>query len=172
MPRLLLRFELQFVATVVGALNSRNTLTRESVRALVGTPDLLRVAHGDVDEFLSLLRQFDLVVSLPPHRRVGAAARTDVVRNPYEGGTGAVFSDGLVCGRAMGWGAVVLSSAKVLGTTSGGLVADCPSSWAAEWVGKMEGALLAARLGIPAAAVTWYVADNRAACLGVDGGAA
>ena len=82
----------------------------------------------------------------------------------------AVFSDGSVQGRAVGWGAVVLSPSMVLATMSGGLLADRPSSWAVEWIGKVEGVLLVERLGIPSAAAVWYVADNLAACIGSDGG--
>ena len=70
----------------------------------------------------------------------------------------------------MGWGALVASAEGVLATTSGELLADCPSPWAAELVGKMEGAVLAGWLGLRESALAYAVADNVSATLGPDGG--
>ena len=83
------------------------------------------------------------------------------------GGPVVIVSDGSVCGERLGWGA---SADRVLATTRGELLADCPSSLAVEWVGKMEGALLAGRLGVPESALAFAVADNVSASLGPDGG--
>jgi hypothetical protein len=60
-----------------------------------------------------------------------------------------VISDGSVAGTRMGWAALVATPSGVLAHTSGALVADLLSSWAAEWVGKLEGILLDRRLGYP-----------------------
>ena len=149
LPRLLARFELRFVGSMVAALNSRNNLARQTLRALVGAPALVGIEGNDVAEFLSLLSSHDLAVSLPPHLRTRPAPRIDHICRAYTGGPVCVLSDGSVNGDAVGWGAVVITPDAVLATTSGGLRADCPSSWAAEWIGKLEGVLLAERLGVP-----------------------
>jgi hypothetical protein len=70
----------------------------------------------------------------------------------------------------MGWAALVATPCGVLAHTSGALVADFPSSWAAEWIGKLEGILLARRLGVPDTALAYVVADNVSASLGAAGG--
>ena len=99
-----------------------------------------------------------------------AAAREDVIVSAYSRGPVIVVSDGSVRENQLGWGALVASPLGILAHTAGGVLADTPSSWAAEWVAKVEGLLLAFRVGIPVECLLWGVADNLAAAVGPNGG--
>ena len=169
-PHLCRRFELRFVGAMLAAMNSRNALARGTLRHLVTSPGHLAVAGNDVSEFLDLLAGCNLAMSLPPHRLARPVTRTDSLVAPYQGGPALVMSDGSVAGDGLGWGAVVATPAGIIGSTRGGLLAAQPSSWVAEWIGKLEALLLADRLGVPQAALHWSIADNLSACLGAMGG--
>ena len=158
------------MGAMLAALNSRNALSRGTVRCLVASPAHLAVEGNDIVEFLGLLAGCDLTLSLPPHHVARPVARADRLAASYLGGPAHVMSDRSVAGDSLGWGAVVATPAGLIGSTSGGLLAAQPSSWAAEWIGKLEGLLLADRLGVPLAALQWSIADNVSACLGATGG--
>ena len=146
---------MRYLLGVLTALNCRNTLVRGSCRALLQEPHLEKLFANDVTHFLQQLAALGIDISLPPHRLLPAARDAYLVRRLYMGGPVLLVSDGSAPSGKLGWGAVIADGEGVLATISGGLIVDHPTSWAAEWHGKLAAVRLAASLGIPPDAWAW-----------------
>ena len=151
-------------------LIARSVLVGMSFRVLLLAEGPIVCPGHDLLRVHDMLHDAELTFSPPPYRGVPSAPRRDSFLRTYICGLVVIVSDGFVCGERLEWGALIASADGVLATTSGELLADCPSSWAAEWVRKIEGALLAGRLSVPESALAFAVADNILATLGADGG--
>ena len=169
-PHLQPRLELRFNLGALQCLNSRNALVRRSTRALWMDPQMAKVLDNDVEILRQHLGVIGLSVSLPPHGLLHKAPLCADVRRPYLGGHVVLISDGSAPDGRLGWGAVVADGDGVLAATQGGMLVDRPTSWAAEWHGKLAAVRLAVAIGVPAARWSWCIADNVAASLGADGG--
>ena len=165
-PNLQSRFKLRFLAGVVKAINSRNHLVRQTTRWLVSNPSAIQVHQSDVTVLLTMLREHDLHISLPPHRLLVSAEERDDVIRPWTHSCVVLMSDGSVTARTIGWGCVVADTSGILATSHGGLACQFATSWAAEWIGKIAAVRLALRLGVPKTHMTWSIADNISAVHG------
>ena len=169
-PELEHRLTLRYVIGILTALNSRNSLVRLSLLALLEDPLLDRVQHHDVLFLRHTLASLNIEISHPPHRHLPPLPLRVTLHRPYSGGPVVLVSDGSAVPGRLGWGAVVADCGGLVGSTYGSIPVDLPTSWAAEWHGKLAAVCLAAHLGVPPEQWTWSIADNVAASLGADGG--
>ena len=155
-PHLAHRLDLRYLLGALSALNSRNSLVRGSTRALLVDPHLDKLPGNDLCCLRRQLQALGCTISLPPHL-LPAAREDHLVRRAYTGGPVILVSDGSAPPGRLGWGAVVADKDGVLASTSGGLLVDHPTSWAAEWHGKLAAVRLAAFMGIPRCSWAWIM---------------
>ena len=113
-PHLLPRLRLRFLLGVLKSLDSRNALSRGSIRHLFAHPTMLPVAGSDLLALHTLLAEHDLHVSVPPHHDIQPAREETKLLAPYHGGPVILVSDGSSPTGCISWGAVVATATGVI----------------------------------------------------------
>ena len=131
-PVLAYRLGVRLLQSLLLCLNARSALVRGAFRVLLQGRDPVRCTEHDLPRVRAVMAEVGVQFSLPPYVGILPAPRHDAVRASYAGGPVAIVLDGSVAGERLSWAALVASPEGLLATTCGSLLADHPSSWAAE----------------------------------------
>ena len=158
-PNLLPRFAVRRVAVLLRAINRRSVYVRQAVRSRWDHPELASQPYHDALRVRADLRDWGLDV-LPAGSPKLSPAKVHLawLREP-KGDEFTVVSDGSAPGMAIGYGAVLVDREGPFVEVSSGFMADTPTAWAAEWLGKALGLLTLLSLAASRPKVVLCVAD-------------
>lgn len=136
-PRLATRLALRFVLNTVLAICSRSIYTSSLLQGLVGSGLWAAAPWSDNNALCNVLADHQLrLLTFPCAELCDLPLNGEWVRQP-SGAPVIVVSDGSCEGSCVGFSAIIYDAHGMLGKFWGGARLADPSSWVAEWFGKI-----------------------------------